>query len=92
MAQHNLEKKRASEFYPLELMCIDAGKKKVKYSKCGGQKKNIKHEGQDQKSVSGQDVKFLVKSAAHLGRIYFESSTLSGREICLNVRAEGQTA
>lgn len=55
-------------------------------------KKDIKHEGQDQKSVSGQDVKFLVKSAAHLGRIYFESSTLSGREICLNVRAEGQTA
>lgn len=39
MAQHNLEKKRASEYYPLELMCIDAGKKKVKYSKCGGQKK-----------------------------------------------------
>lgn len=55
-------------------------------------KKDIKHEGQDQKSVSGQGVKFLVKSAAHLGRIYFESSTLGGREICLNVRAEGQTA
>lgn len=34
---------------------------------------------------------FFVKSADHLERISFESSILSGWEICLSVRAKGQT-